>query len=91
MLRSSHSLNFVYTPSLPQLLPVSLDLCVSNVSLPKINVGMLPSFSEDVPDSFTFIPSLHVTFGFPVLSTFIGIAIVILGFLLYRHLTIRRL
>ncbi|ROT70338.1 hypothetical protein C7M84_011388 [Penaeus vannamei] len=90
-LHSSHSFHFAYSPATPTLPPMSLDLPVTNVSLPLANVRMLPSYRDDVPDLLTFAHSPHVTFGFPVLSTAIGLAIAICGFLLYRHLTIRRL
>lgn len=70
---------------------MSLDLPVANTSLPLASVRMLPSYRDDVPGSLAFGHSPHVTFGFHVLSTAISLAIAICGFLLYRHLTIRRL
>ncbi|ROT67415.1 hypothetical protein C7M84_014496 [Penaeus vannamei] len=90
-LRSSHSFHFAYSPTTPTLPPMSLDLPVTNVSLPLANVRKLPSYRDDTPDILTFAHSPHVTFGFPVFSTVIGLVIAIFGFLLYRHLTIRRL
>lgn len=90
-LRSSHSFHFAYSPATPTLPPMSLDLPVANTSLPLASVRMLPSYRDDVPGSLAFGHSPHVTFGFHVLSTAISLAIAICGFLLYRHLTIRRL
>ncbi|ROT76721.1 pol polyprotein [Penaeus vannamei] len=90
-LRSSHSFHFAYSPVTPTLPPMSLDLPVTNVSLPLATVRMLPSYRDDVPDLLTFDRSPHVTIGFPVLSTVISLAIAICGFLLYRHLTMRHL
>ncbi|ROT72160.1 hypothetical protein C7M84_009465 [Penaeus vannamei] len=90
-LRSSHSFHFAYSPTTPTLPPMSLDLPVTNVSLPLANVRKLPSYRDNTPDILTFAHSPHVTFGFPVFSTVIGLVIAIFGFLLYRHLTIRRL
>lgn len=66
IIRSSHRFLFVYTPTSLRLSPVSLDLPVSNI----MNITMLPSYNDNLPDPFDFIPSSHVTFGFPVLPNF---------------------
>lgn len=88
-LRSSRRFFFSYTPS--SLPPTLLDLPVKNISLPITDVvRLLPSFSDQL-NPFDFIPSSHVIYDFPVLSTIFGTSIVALGFVLYRCLLIKTL
>lgn len=89
-LRSSLSFHFTYKPA-TTLSPISIDLSVTNVSLPISNVRLLPSYTMDTADLLPFSSSPHVTFGFPVLSTAIGLAVTFCCFMLYRRRTIRRL
>lgn len=73
-----------YSPDSPALSPASLDLPFSNIFLSVTNVRLLPSLDERIdPSGFTTPP--------PVLSTFIGISPLALGFPLCRCVLIRTL
>ncbi|XP_042860178.1 uncharacterized protein LOC122246003 [Penaeus japonicus] len=89
-IRPSRRFLFDYLPQSPSLDPVSLSFPTVNVSIPDVNIRMLPNFT-DQPDSFDFMSSHHVTFGFPVLTTLVGILLVFAAFCVYRKLVIRNL